>query len=318
MNETPMWIYRTALFCLPLVVAGYNLSVASAAALVLLMLLWRWSITLTRLILPARKQPELVLSSISASHFVEKVRWCLDRLGLAYQERPAGGTLGVFLTGRTVPVLKFKTGLVWSSIGNSAEILSYLWGRYSAELPEKAEFLKPSAERREFEHQLDRYGANLQVWVYYHILPHRQLTLKAWGAEDPGLPLYQRWMLQLCFPVQRFLIRKAFRISDINYAKAVSHIEKLLSDTETRISGNGASVLGDQEPNYTDFAFAAFSGLWLQPEAYGGGKARATRIEPEQVPNAMRADIQRWMETFPLSTAFVSSLYEEQRLPATD
>jgi hypothetical protein len=38
----------------------------------------------------------------------EKVRWCMDRLGVEYVEKPAGGTLGAFLLGRSVPVLKFR------------------------------------------------------------------------------------------------------------------------------------------------------------------------------------------------------------------
>ena len=94
------------LFLLPVIVAGFEIPVTGAVALVALALLWRWAISLSALVAPA-KVPELELETISASHFVEKVRWCMDRLGLVYTEKPAGGTLGAFFLGRTVPVLKF-------------------------------------------------------------------------------------------------------------------------------------------------------------------------------------------------------------------
>lgn len=51
----------------------------------------------------------------------------MDRLGVEYSERQMVGVLGVFFTGRSVPQLKIRTGLVRSTIGNSPEILRYLW-----------------------------------------------------------------------------------------------------------------------------------------------------------------------------------------------
>jgi len=312
MTEMPLWIHRTVLLCLPLIVAWFGLSFVSAALLIVLMILWRWLITLKGLIRPAKNQPEMVLSTISASHFVEKVRWCMDRLGLQYTERPAGGTLGVFLLGRTVPVLRFKTGLVYSNIGNSAEILAYLWGRYAASMPAAAAFLEPSTERRELENELDQYGVRLQVWVYYHILPDRQLTLQAWGANDPSLPRYQRLMLRSCFPVQKFLIRKAFRISPIAYAKAVEQIESLLAKTEASLGKGQKSLLGGQRINYTDMSFAALSGLWLQPDLYGGGKASGVKVELRQAPMEMQSDVQRWIDRYPRSVEFIRDVYRSR------
>ena len=42
--------------------------------------------------------------------------------------------------------LRFKSGAVRSEIGNSAEILRYLWGRYSAELGSRAAHLEPTPQ----------------------------------------------------------------------------------------------------------------------------------------------------------------------------
>jgi glutathione S-transferase len=283
-----------------------------AVLLVLLLLLWRWLTVLSGFVAPANTPP-LILSSIAASHFVEKVRWCMDRLGLDYVERPAGGAMGAFFLGRTVPQLKARTGAVQSVIGNSAEILRYLWGRYEVEDPARAAFLRPTKARVELESRLDQYGASLQVWVYYHVLHDRELTLRAWGAEDPATPGWQRTLLRVLFPLLRALIRRSFRITEANYQKSVSRIEALLGEAEGWLADDRPSLLNDGELNYTDFDFAAMSGLWMMCPQYGGGRAEAVRIELQRAPSAMREDVERWREKFPRVTSFVERLYREER-----
>lgn len=308
MTEKRTAIFAFILFVAPIFVAWYGLSVPAAAGLVLLLLLLRWLITLSGFVAP-EKTPELVLATISASHFVEKVRWCMDRLGIDYVEQTSAGTLGAFYRGRTVPQLKVRTGGVRSVIGNSPDILRYLYGRCLAADPGRAAFLEPTPERLEFEKRLDAYGRSLQVWVYYHLLHDRELTLHAWGADSPLTPAWQRLLLRALFPVQARLIRFSFKINDDNYARAVQRIEGLLADINADLVDGRTSLLGGSAHNYTDFTFAAFTGLWLMPEDYGGGKAEATRIEPSEGPVAMRADIDRWTEAYPAAVDYVESLY---------
>lgn len=284
----------------------------AAIMLVLLLLLWRWLIVLAGITAPSIAPP-VVLETISASHFAEKVRWCMDRLGIEYTERQSGGTLGVFFTGRTVPQLRIRTGLVQSVIGNSPEILRYLWGANAGLGPQKASFLEPTPERLELEAALDRYGRNLQVWVYYHLLHDRSLTLHAWGANSPLVPGWHRQTLRVIFPLLAALIRRAFAIDDEHYGKSVLHIEALLGDMDTRLADGRRSILGGDTLNYTDIAFAAYSGLWMQPEGYGGGKAEASRLERDRLPAAMRANIERWTEDYPKAAALITRLYAEER-----
>ncbi|MCJ7814917.1 MAG: glutathione S-transferase domain-containing protein [Xanthomonadales bacterium] len=305
-------LHSLFLFLLPVIVAGFGISLAGAIALAIIALLWRWAISLSILIAPA-KTPDLELETISASHFVEKVRWCMDRLGLEYTEKPAGGTLGAFFLGRTVPLLKFRTGAVRSQIGNSPEILRYLWGRYSAGMAERAGFLEPTPERLEFEQKIDRCGVDLQVWVYSHILGDRELTLHAWGISNPEIPAWQRLVLKVNFPLLRFLIRKSFRITPAHFAKAVTHIEALLTEVESRLSDGRKSILGGDTINYTDITFCAIMGLWLQPPGYGGGKADTVRIDRGQCPQQMAAEIEAWSQSYPLATGFIEKLYTDER-----
>jgi len=313
MSGIRILIHTICLFLLPVFVALFGISTPLTLALIVLFLLWRWLITLSTLTAPA-KYPQLELETISASHFVEKVRWCMDRLGLEYVEKPCGGTLGAFFLGRTVPLLKFRSGAVRSSIGNSSEILRYLFGRYSAELGERAQFLAADCERLELEKKIDRCGADLQVWVYYHILPHRDLSLHVWGIHNTAIPIWQRCLLKLLFPLLRFLIRQAFRISKAHHDKAVEHIDTLLFEIDSSLEDGRKSILGGEQINYTDLSFAAIMALWLQPDAYGGGKAESVRIERSALPPAMRGEIERWSERYPRSARFIETLYRTERM----
>lgn len=317
MTDKRLFVYGLLLMMLPLVVAWFDWSVAAALAAVIIMLLLRWAISVSTFLMP-EKVPPLVLESISASHFVEKVRWNMDRAGIDYVEKPAAGTLGAYFLGRTVPRLRFVTGATRSQIGNSAEILRYLWGAYSASHGEAVKCLEPTPERLEFEQQLDRYGASLQVWLYHHLLEDRDLTLHAWGVDSPDIALWQRGLLRILFPMQRQLIRRSFRITPSAYEKACHRIEELLAGIDTRLADGRTSILGGDELNYTDYAFAAMTGLWLQPAAYGGGRAEHVRIERSQISNPMRADVERWSEDYPKAVAWVQDLYARERMPGSD
>lgn len=312
MARKRLLVHSVFLVLLPLLVAWFGLGVFSTALLVVLLLLWRWLAVLSGIVAP-EKTPDLVLESIAISHFVEKVRWCMDRLGIEYTERQSGGTLGAYFTGRTVPALRVRTGIVQSVIGNSPEILRFLWGNYAAPLGERAAFLEPTAERIELEQRLDRYGRHQQVWIYHHILADRELTLRLWGADAAGTPAWQKPALRLLFPVLRLLIRRSFRIDADHYGRAVQAIEALLGDVETRLADGRTSILGGDTINYTDIAFAALSGPWLMPDGYGAGAADDCRIDRDLAPVPMRADVDRWVNDFPRATAFVRRLYAEER-----
>lgn len=312
MTGKRLFIYSVFLLLLPVIVAWFDLSVAGAVALVVFALICRWFITLSGLLVP-EKIPKIELETIGVSHFVEKVRWCMDRLGIEYKEKQWIGVLGVFTMGRSVPRLKIRTGLVRSSIGNSPEILRYLWGGYAAVMGEKAKFLEPTPGRLEMEKKLDRYGRDLQVWVYYHILDDRDLTLHAWGWNSPTIPAWQRYLVIVVYPVLKFLLRRAFTINDRSYAKSVQNIENLLAGIESSLADGRASILGDETINYVDITFASFSALWLMPPEFGREKADGVRVGRERAPAKMRTDFERWTELYPIASDFVMRLYQKER-----
>ncbi len=303
-------LFLTLLFVLPLFVAAFDVSFLSALAVVLFLVAARWLYSFRQLA-GGHSEPAMVLETIGASHYAEKVRWVLDRLGVAYSERVCAGTLGAFYWGRTVPVLEFRTGRAWSQIGNSREILRYLWGASNG----SAEFLRPTPERDEFEARLDRYGQNLQVWLYSHMLDDKELMLEAWGASDPAVPLWQRYTIRLLYPVQRLLMRQAFRLTPEHYASTKGHIEKLLGEVETALGESTDSILGEDgdEPNYTDLTFAALSTPWVLPNNFAN-RGRPV-LEFADLPEAMQADIETFRATNPKAYEFALSLYERERAP---
>lgn len=307
-------IHATALVLAPIIVAWFGLSVLSATLLVLLLLAWRWAVSISGLVIP-ESGPELILETISASHFVEKVRWCMDLLGIEYTEKADAGSLGAFYLGRTVPRLRMRTGSARSSIGNSSEILRYLWGRYQHQDKAAAAFLEPTDERLDLEQRLDRYGVALQIWIYYHILEHRELTLRAWGVYNSATPLWQRQLLRLLYPVQKQMIRRSFRINDSSFERSVKKIDEILEEADAALADGREAIIAGDHRNYTDYQFAAMTGLWLQPAGYANGMAAATHIDRERLPEPMRADIERWERNHPGAVAFVHTLYAQERSP---
>jgi glutathione S-transferase len=313
MTETRYVIHTLFLLALPIGVAAFGLSPLAAVGLVLVALAWRWALALSE-VLQSHKDPEPVLDTIPMSHFAEKVRWAMDRLDIRYTERPSAGVIGVLFTGRTVPRLRLRTGRARTSIGNSPEILRYLWGAHGAAAGAKAAFLEPTVTRLDYEKRIDRYGVYLQVWVFYHILSDRDLSLTVWGVNSAGVPPWQRQLLRICYPLLALFLRRAFAISDQQYARAVQQIEELLADVDTRLADGRRSILGEDEISFVDLAFAAMSGLWLQPEGYAAGKAESCRIARSRMPAAMQSDVERWIEDYPRATRFVEALYRDERL----
>lgn len=156
----PRTVHTLGLYLLPVLVAWLKWGAGGAALAVLALALLGIVIRLRATLVAARRpDAPLRLHSISFSHYTEKVRWCLDRLGVEYEEVPNVGILGVFVTGRTVPSLEVPPGL--TRIGDSPRILRYLWGEYAGRLSfERAGFLEPTQATLDLEQRFDRRLGN--------------------------------------------------------------------------------------------------------------------------------------------------------------
>jgi len=297
---------------LPLLVAAFDLSLLTAIGLLILGLLWRQLLVLSALTRPRQAQ-DLVLETIQNSHFAEKGRWCLDRLGVDYREKPWAGVIGVLFRGRTVPLLIVRTGRTLTPIGDSSHMLRYLYGRYVGERPEAAAFLEPTPKRLDWERRLDAYGTQLQVWIYHHLLKDPALCKQAWGAYSDRIPAWQRWSVLVLYPVLEWFIRRSFQPDEARYAEAVDRIETLLAAVESELEDGRDNLLDGGEPDFVDITLASLSALWVWPEGFAGGRYDADRPSLEQLPAGFRSDRERWRERFPRTIAHVERLYAKQR-----
>jgi hypothetical protein len=314
MNNRTRFLWVLVLLALPLLVAWFAMPVWGALLLVVLAVGLRQLLVLGG-ISARRGGPDLVLETIPPSHFAEKARWCMDRLGVAYDEKMSGGVIGALFTGRSIPRLTVRTGRTQSSISESSHILRYLYGRYAADAELQAAFLAPTEARLAWEQRLDRYGVDQQVWIYYHLLSDPALCKQAWGAHNPRVPAWHRWAILVLYPLLEFLIKRGFDPSQERYEKAVARTEALLAETEALLADGRDALLGSEEIDFVDITLASLSALWIQADEFDCGRFLTEQIAPDKVPPKLLADQQRWKDTYPATTAHIQRLYREQRTP---
>jgi len=308
----PRTLQLLALYALPIVVAALGWGPAAAAVSTLLLALAGIASRLgaTRAA-AARPETPLRLHTITFSHYVEKVRWCMDRLGIAYEEVPNAGILGVLLTGRTVPSLEIPPGL--TRIGDSPRILRYLWGEYAGRLPAgRTDFLAPTPVALELERYFDqRLGNDVRVWVYSRIFARRDLTLRSWGIEEPRVPGWQRALLRAGTPLLRFAVRRMLGVTPARAARALERTREAFGRVDALLS-DGRRYLAGDAPSFADITFASLAALAVLPPEYGGRAIEGRRLAIEELEPDWRAEV----EAFRARPAgqFVLRLYREERL----
>jgi glutathione S-transferase len=206
-----------------------------------------------------------------------------------------------------------RTGRSRTTLGESTDILRYLYGRYAGDPGVDAAFLEPTEERLQWEKRLDRYGVDLQIWVYHHLLDNPQLCKQVWGLYSDRVPGWQRLTGKVWYPVLETFIRRAFNPDTAHTQLAVERIETLLKDTDAMLDDGRMALLGGEAPDFVDLSLASLSSPWVQPEAFAAGACPEVRIEPVRLPPRMRADMDRWRENFPLTTTHIERLYGEER-----
>lgn len=308
----PRKLHPALLYALPSLVAyagwGLGAAIAATVAVALLGIAIRLFVSLRAV---RRPPAPLRLHTITYSHYSEKVRWCLDRLGIAYQEVPNVGILGVLLTGRTVPWLEVPPAL--SHISDSPKILRYLWGEYAGKLPgERTWFLEPTPAALELEAQFDRrLGNDVRVWVYPRIWRDRALTLRSWGIEEPAIPAWQRAILAAGSPLLRFAVKRMLGITPARAERALERTREAF-DAVDRLLADGRPYLTGATLTFADLTFASLGALAVLPPEYPGGALRGRRMTLEDVRDpAWRAEIERFRAR--PSGQFILDLYRHER-----
>jgi glutathione S-transferase len=229
----------------------------------------------------------LRLVTIPISHYCEKARWALDRVGIPYrEERHVQGVHQVVARrasgGMTVPVLVTPDG----AIGESAEILAWVDERTP---PEHRLFPSEPGSRDEVERLCRRLDEGLgprgRRLMYVHMLADPKLALRFNNAGVPGWedrfirygwPLAQRY-------VKRVLdIRPGIEIADeAAVFDEFDHVAELLRD--------GRPYLCGEQFGAADLTFAALSAPITVPPAYGVPLPQPDVLSPGMAALVLRA-----------------------------
>ena len=313
----PRVVHLLALYALPVVVAaagwGVPAAIGTAVAAFLLGVAARLLVSLRAL-----RQPErpLRLHTITFSHYAEKARWCLDRLGVPYEEVPNVGVLGVLLTGRTVPWLEVPPGL--TRIGDSPRILRYLWGQYAGRLPgDRTWFLEPTPAALELEARFDRrLGNDVRVWLYHHLLRDTDLSFRSWGIDEPAIPRWQRALLLALRPVLAFAVRRMLGVTPSRAARAWERTRETFDDVD-QLLADGRRYLTGETLTFADITFASLGALAVLPPEYPGNRLGGRRMALADIRDpAWRAEVEG-LRARP-SGQFILRLYREERAPRAD
>jgi glutathione S-transferase len=310
----PRVIHLLALYALPVVLAaagwGVPAAIGTVVAAFLLGVAARLSVSLRAL-----RQPErpLRLHTITFSHYAEKARWCLDRLGVPYEEVPNAGVLGVLLTGRTVPWLEIPPGL--TRISESPRILRYLWGEYAGRLPgDRTWFLEPTPAALELEAKFDRrLGNDVRVWLYHHLLRDTGLSYRSWGIEEPAIPRWQRALLLAFRPVLAMAVRRMLGVTSARAVRAWERTRETFDDVD-RLLADGRRYLTGETLTFADITFASLGALAVLPPEYPGNRLGGRRMAMTDIRDPRwRAEVEE-LRARP-SGQFILRLYREERTP---
>lgn len=264
----------------------------------------------------ADKNPELVLETIGASHFVEATRWAMDRLQVPYTEHECIGVLGILLTSRRVPRLHLTSSR--TEISDSYNIFRFLYGRYQ-HLGEIASFLEPVKEEdRELEEAVRRFGYHVRRWAYHAALvasgkQKHDIALRIWGAYQPNIPQWQRALLRMVEPLLIRAVILLVKVNDKSRQRSLQIMEESFDLIDARLRDGRRYLLGTESLTYVDIMWASYCGLLFFPPNYSGGQiAQASRISVEEYNERALQESKRFMAR--PAGALAQRLYAEERM----
>ena len=242
------------------------------------------------------------LVTMRLSHYCEKARWGLDRVGFPYEEESHAPLVHRIYTkrnnGATVPMLVHRE----RSLVNSAAILRYI----DDACGEGHLYPRDSALKREVQ-ELERFfddklGPHVRRWAYFHLLNERKVLTRVWSE---GVPRSETWLIPIAMPIVRRLIRWSYKITNDGDARSLVRINNAFEAVETRLRDGRTYLVGDRF-SAADLTFAALAAPLLLPS-----ECPAALPTLENVPAKMKDQVAGFRET--VAGKFVMRLYRQER-----
>lgn len=243
-----------------------------------------------------------ILVTIPFSHFCEKARWALDRVGLPYREEPHAPLLARLAANRgsrgTVPALVHGN----ERFADSTEILVHAEAVHGGGLL----YPRDAARRRDVNALVESFdrelGLHARRWVYSHLLPDAKLIRALWSRGVPGV---EALMVPVIAPVARLLARKGYGITPESALHSRQRIRDVFQLIDARLS-DGRRFLTGADFTAADLTFAALAAPALLPTG-----CLAVQPSLEETPDAMREEVLRLRST--AAGQFVLRLFAQER-----
>jgi glutathione S-transferase len=250
-----------------------------------------------------------VLITIPISHYCEKARWALDRVGADYREnahlqifhwlavRRAGG-------GKTAPVLVCGDRV----FAESAEILDEADALAPPERRLFAADPAVAAEARRLQADFDaRLGPHGRRWMYDSLRGNREIAV---AYACAGVPAWQRRVFPFVFPTAMRVIDRYLEITPASTAESLATVRSVFDEVAARLSDRGPYLCGERF-GAADLTFAALAASVLMPPEYG-----VPLPQPQELPAPMAATVEELREH--PAGAFALRMYREERWRATE
>ena len=249
-----------------------------------------------------------ILITIPLSHYCEKARGALDRVGLPYREEPHAPLLHRLATqrndGGTVPVLVHGS----SRFIDSTAILVHADAVCGGDLlyPRDATL---RSEVDALEEQFDtELGPHTRRWAYAHLLPDAKLLRWLWSR---GVPRLESGLLPVVTPLASRLVRAAYKVTPEGAQRSLERVRGIFRQVDDRLGslgnlGSGRQFLVGQHFTAADLTFAALAAPMLLPM-----ECRAVQPTLDAVPAAMREEVLRLRDTD--AGRFALRLFSQER-----
>ncbi len=242
------------------------------------------------------------LLTIPISHYCEKVRWALDRLGLPYTEERH---LQVFhylhsfrlSRGPNVPVLVDGA----TTLSDSTVILKHL-ERYA----DAQHCLYPDAHCQEIDELEELFDETLGIesrrWVYFHALQEPASALR---TSCQGVPGWQAAVAPYLYPLLKIYISYKLDVSPHTVERGIERSRAIVAQVDARLA-DGRRYLVGEHFSAADLTLAAMLAPFVMPPEYGVRLPQLDEVSP-----TMRVMIDEMRAT--RTGQYVLQLYRTQR-----
>lgn len=200
------------------------------------------------------------LITIPFSHYCEKARWALDRVGVDYVE---DGHLPLFhytatkpRGGQSVPILVDGKTIV----RDSTDIIAWADAKRPGSLIPLAGAEEALAIEEDFDTHL---GPATRRWGYYYLLPTREVD----QVIFTNVRAWQKWALKLTRPIAVRVLKSKLNVDTAGMQRSTKKIDETFARVDDVLRDGRKYLTGDRF-TVADLTFASLASPVLYPDEH--------------------------------------------------